>query len=170
MSWFKLVLSWSWWAGLSWSWAGAKNRNCFFNTSYRYSIGLRSGEFGGQVNTSNLLLCSSNHSWTIFALWQGALSCWKRPQPPENTVCMKGCSWSESEPALISWANGATVAGLLDQITRASLCSPHASMSFRRPWPCRRFTTVPSLDHFWYIQTRNTPQELQFWRCSDPVV
>ncbi len=39
-------------------------------------------------------LCSSSHSWTIFALWQGALSCWKRPQPPGNTVSMKGCTWS----------------------------------------------------------------------------
>jgi len=63
---------------------------------------------------------------------------------------------------------------LLDRTTRASLRSPRASMSLGRPWPCRRFTTVPSLDHFdryWPLQTGNTPQELQFWRCSDaPVV
>ncbi len=31
---------------------------------------------------------------TIFALWHGALSCWKRPQPPGNMVSMKGYTWS----------------------------------------------------------------------------
>ena len=36
------------------------------SSSYRCSAGLRYGEFGGQVNTSNSLLCSSNHSWTVF--------------------------------------------------------------------------------------------------------
>ncbi|XP_051801618.1 vascular endothelial growth factor C isoform X3 [Acanthochromis polyacanthus] len=35
---------------------------CLSSTSHRCSIGLRFGEFGGQVNTSNFLLCSSNHS------------------------------------------------------------------------------------------------------------
>jgi len=54
------------------------DQTCLFSTSHRCLFGLRSGEFGGQVNTS---LCSSNHSWTIFALWQGTLSCWKRPIP-----------------------------------------------------------------------------------------
>jgi len=66
-------------------WGGASmDRTCLFSTSHRCSFGLRSGEFGGQVNTSNSLLCSSNHSWTFFALWQ------MRPQPPGNT----GCAWS----------------------------------------------------------------------------
>lgn len=51
--------------------------------------GLRSGESGGQVNTLNSL-CSSIHSWTIFAVWPGALSFWKRPQPWGNTVSMMG--------------------------------------------------------------------------------
>ena len=29
------------------------------------------------VNTPHSSLCSSNRSWSIFALWRGALSCWK---------------------------------------------------------------------------------------------
>lgn len=33
---------------------------------------------------------------------------------------------------------------LLDQTTRASIRSLHASVSLGRPWPCRWFTTVPS--------------------------
>ena len=52
------------------------------------------GEFGGQVNTWNLLFCSSNHSSNIFALWHGALSCWMWPQPSGNAVSMKGGIWS----------------------------------------------------------------------------
>ncbi|KAF7651609.1 hypothetical protein LDENG_00107270 [Lucifuga dentata] len=35
---------------------------CLSSTSHRRSIRLRSGEFGGQVNTLNSLSCSSNHS------------------------------------------------------------------------------------------------------------
>ena len=69
------------------------DQTCLSSTSHRSSIRLRSGEFGGQVNTSNLS-CFSNHSWTTVALRQGALSCWKRPQPSGNTISMKGCSWS----------------------------------------------------------------------------
>ena len=34
---------------------------CLSSTSNRCSVWLRSGVFGGQVNTSNSLLCSSNH-------------------------------------------------------------------------------------------------------------
>ena len=67
---------------------------CLSSTSHRCSIGLRSGEFGGQVNTSNLLLCSSNHSWNMFVFLHGVLSCWKKPQPSGNIVSMKGCTWS----------------------------------------------------------------------------
>lgn len=45
------------------------DRTCLSSTYHRCSIDLRSGEFGGQLKTSNLLLCPSNHFWTIFALW-----------------------------------------------------------------------------------------------------
>lgn len=41
-------------------------RTCLSNTLNRCSIGLRSGEFGEQVNTSNSPFSSSNHSWPIF--------------------------------------------------------------------------------------------------------
>lgn len=40
--------------------------------------------------SQDLLLCFSNHSWTIFALWQGTSSCWKRPEASGNTISMKG--------------------------------------------------------------------------------
>lgn len=41
------------------------------------SITLRSREFRGQVNMLN----SPNQNWTILAMWQSALSCWKMPLP-----------------------------------------------------------------------------------------
>ena len=34
-------------------------------------------KFGSQVNTSNSLLCSSNHLGTLFAIWNLVLPCWK---------------------------------------------------------------------------------------------
>jgi len=46
---------------------------CWSSTSHRCSIRLRSEEFGGQSNA-----CSSKHSWTMCAVFQGPLSCWKR--------------------------------------------------------------------------------------------
>ena len=51
-------------------WGGASmDGTCLSSTSHRCSIGLRSEESGGQINTLNSSLCSSNHSWTIFAVW-----------------------------------------------------------------------------------------------------
>ncbi len=46
-------------------------------TSQRCSIGLRSGDCGGHLSKVNSLSCSRNQSETIWALWHGALSCWK---------------------------------------------------------------------------------------------
>lgn len=55
------------------------DRTCLSSPSHRCLVGLRSKEFGGQANTSNLL-CSSKRFWTIFALWQDRWSCWKSHQ------------------------------------------------------------------------------------------
>lgn len=48
-------------------------RTCLSSTSCRWLIdwliGLRSGEFWCQMNTSNWFLCSSKRCWTIFTLW-----------------------------------------------------------------------------------------------------
>ncbi len=46
-------------------------------TSQRCSIGLRSGGCGGYLSKVNSLSCSRNQSEMIWALWHGALSCWK---------------------------------------------------------------------------------------------
>ncbi len=46
-------------------------------TSQRCSIGLRSGDCGGHLSKVNSLSCSRNRSEMIWALWHGALSCWK---------------------------------------------------------------------------------------------
>ncbi|GBL99620.1 hypothetical protein AVEN_68874-1 [Araneus ventricosus] len=54
---------------------------CRSMTSQMSSIGLRSGELGGQDIKWNSSVCSSNHSNTIRALCYGALSCWKIPFP-----------------------------------------------------------------------------------------
>lgn len=42
--------------------------------SHRCLAGLRSGEFRGYVTILNLLLCSPNHPWNIYALWKGLFS------------------------------------------------------------------------------------------------
>ncbi len=46
-------------------------------TSQRCSIGLRSGDCGGHLSKVNSLSCSRNQSEIIWALWHGALCCWK---------------------------------------------------------------------------------------------
>ncbi len=46
-------------------------------TSQRCSIGLRSSDCGGHLSKVNSLSCSRNQSEMIWALWHGALSCWK---------------------------------------------------------------------------------------------
>ncbi len=46
-------------------------------TSQRCSIGLRSGDCGGHLSKVNSLSGSRNQSEMIWALWHGALSCWK---------------------------------------------------------------------------------------------
>ncbi len=73
-----------------------------------------------------------------------------------------------SWPALSFSEVQATVALPCDQTRWASLRSPCASM---RPW-CQ-FTGCPSLKHFCYVLTtayRDTPQDLVFWRCPNPVI
>ncbi len=45
-------------------------------TSQRCSTGLRSGDCGGYLSKVNSL-CPRNQSEMIWALWHGALSCWK---------------------------------------------------------------------------------------------
>ncbi len=46
-------------------------------TSQRCSIGLQSDDRGGHLSKVNSLSCSRNQSEIIWALWHGALSCWK---------------------------------------------------------------------------------------------
>ncbi len=48
-----------------------------YTTSQRCSVGLRSGDCGGHLSKVNSLSCSWNQSEMIWALWHGALSCWK---------------------------------------------------------------------------------------------
>lgn len=74
-----------------------------------------------------------------------------------------------SEPALTCLVIWATAACLLDQNTQASLCSSRASVSLGCPKPCY-WLPLTTFDRFWPLQTKNTPQELQFWRCSDTVL
>ena len=70
------------WGGASMDWT------CLSNTSHRSSTGLRSGEFGGQVNTSNSLLCSSNHlDHFCFVPWHIILL--REAQPSGITVSIE---------------------------------------------------------------------------------
>ncbi len=62
-------------------------------TSQRCSIGLRSGYCGGHLSKVNSLSCSRNQSEMIWALWHGALSCWKYIRR-WYTVVIKGWTWS----------------------------------------------------------------------------
>ncbi len=61
-------------------------------TSQRCSIGLRAGDCGGHLSKVNSLSCSRNQSEMIWALWHGALSCWKYIR--RYTVVIKGWTWS----------------------------------------------------------------------------
>ncbi len=49
----------------------------YSTTSQKCSIGLRSDDCGGHLSKVNSLSCSRNQSEMIWALWHGALSCWK---------------------------------------------------------------------------------------------
>ncbi len=64
-------------------------------TSQRCSIGLRSGDCGGHLSKVNSLSCSRNQSEMIWALWHGALSCWKYIRR-WYTVVIKRWTWSET--------------------------------------------------------------------------
>ena len=57
------------------------------STFHRCSIGLRSGEFGGQGSTLNSSSRSSNRSGKKCAVWQRLL-------PLGSTVTTNGCTWS----------------------------------------------------------------------------
>ncbi len=62
-------------------------------TSQRCSTGLRSGDCGGHLSEVNSLSCSRNQSEMIWALWHGALSCWRYIRR-WYTVVIKGWTWS----------------------------------------------------------------------------
>ncbi len=64
-------------------------------TSQKCSIGLRFGDCGGHLSKVNSLSCSRNQSEMIWALWHGALSCWKYIRR-WYTVVIKGWTWSET--------------------------------------------------------------------------
>ncbi len=49
---------------------------------------------GGHLSKVNSLSCSRNQSEMIWALWHGALSCWKYSSEDEYTVVIKGWTWS----------------------------------------------------------------------------
>ncbi len=61
-------------------------------TSQRCSIRLRSGDCGGHLSNVNSSSCSRNQSEMIWALWDGALSCWISEDG--YTVVIKGWTWS----------------------------------------------------------------------------
>ncbi len=63
-------------------------------TSQSCSIGLRSGDCGGHLSKVNSLSCTRNQSEMIWALWHGALSCWKYIRR-WCTVVIKGWTWSQ---------------------------------------------------------------------------
>lgn len=73
-------------------------------------------------------------------------------------------------------SNLSLVSHLLDPTTRSAF-APHISVSdtlycLGYPWSFCQLGIVASLDHFWYclLQTQNSPQALQFWRCSDTAI
>ena len=71
-----------------------------------------------------------------------------------------------SEPALTSSAIWRTLAHLLDRTTRPGLYFPRASMSHGRPWRYHWFTTVLSLDHFFFVGLLSALviEQLKMWQ------
>lgn len=96
----------------------------FFITSHRCTIGMRSGEMGGQCGILNSLSCSSKQSWTMSDLWVNYSA--------ERGRCHQG-KLLPLKDALDYIIEQFTLALLWDYIRWATLCShiskPSAPMS-----------------------------------------
>lgn len=86
-------------------------------------------EIWGFKSTPWTLLCSSNYSWTMLAVWQGALSCWKRPLPSGHTVAVKGCTWVCNNV----WVGGKDPRFPSGTLARASHCLRQLAFSTVQP-------------------------------------
>ncbi len=114
-------------------------------TSQRCSIGLRSGDCGGHLSKVNSLSCSRNQSEMIWALWHGALSCWKYIRR-WYTVVIKGWTWSATIIRLhVVYLNHAQL------ILRGSKCVKKISPTHYTPPPT------------WTVETR---QDGSMLSCS----
>ena len=88
----------AWWIALSGSvrfdGCGTSCLMALLNSSNKCSIGLRSGDCGGHLSKVKSPSCSWNLSCTIWALWHGALSYWKKPSPLGYAIHITGWTWS----------------------------------------------------------------------------
>ncbi len=115
-------------------------------TSQRCSIGLRSGDCGGHLSKVNSMSCSRNQSEMIWALWHGALSCWKYSSEDGYTVVIKGWTWSTT-------------------ILRQAVAFKRCSIGTKRPKVCQEnipYTITPP-PPAWTIETR---QDGSMLSCS----
>ncbi len=115
-------------------------------TSQRCSIGLRSGDCGGHLSKVNSLSCSGNHSEMIWALWHGALSCWKYIKYFLCTVIIKGWTWSVT-------------------ILRSAVVFKRCSIGTKRPKVCQENIphTITPPPPAWTVETR---QDGSMLSCS----
>ena len=72
-----------------------------------------------------------------------------------------------------------TSINIFSNLSKSSSSVGSDEMAYVHQWSLSahdRVTSSPlflpwtTFDRYWTLQTWNTPQELQFWRCSDPVV
>lgn len=161
--------------------AGASvNRTCFISRSHRRSIGLKSGEFGSQVNTANPL-CSLNHSGLHQTRPPPLVSPWSSSDAHMSIVGTLGCGHGSAWPPWLVCGytapyttNCNALCVLIPLISEPSINffsnlsyssstgsdytgSQHASMK-----PLMVFLPWTTFGSSWPLQTGNIPQDLQF--------
>jgi hypothetical protein len=65
----------------------------FSKTDQSGSIMFKSGNYAGQGSCWSSPSCSSNHDWTVPAVWMGSLSSYKTESLFGNNVWIMGCTW-----------------------------------------------------------------------------
>lgn len=112
-------------------------------------------DLGNLETTSDLLLCSSNSSWTICASWQDALSCRWQSQPSENTVSQQTdtqyhllFTFYQNQDYLCQQSE----LQQLSQLRFGPQSQPSLPTCINEPWPPMTLSlvlSVVSFDHFW---------------------
>ncbi len=118
--------------------------------------------------------CSRAHCWRFWR-WTGQHGHpdWSAAMQPHTQQSAMHCVfWHLSIRTSFNFLSYSSSFVISDHTGQPSLL-----LCISEPWtlmtlsPVHHCSFLPwtTFDRYWPLQTRNTPQELQFWRCSDPV-